>query len=114
MMGFIGLTLLSPLVQSIFNLNTGLCGLTASIMLSLMSLPIILGGGLVEVFDLGGANITPGDLASYAVGALVAAVSGWLAIQLVFGAVRRGRFSWYALYCAVVGSIALAAGVIRT
>lgn len=41
MMGFIGLILLSPLVQSIFHLNTGLCGLTASIMLSMMSLPII-------------------------------------------------------------------------
>jgi len=40
-MGFIGLMLLSPLVQSMFNLNTGLCGLTAGIMLSLMSLPII-------------------------------------------------------------------------
>ena len=40
-MGFIGLMLLSPLVQSVFNLNTGLCGLTAAIMLSLMSLPII-------------------------------------------------------------------------
>jgi len=40
-MGFIGLLLLSPLVQSMFNLNTGLCGLTAGIMLSLMSLPII-------------------------------------------------------------------------
>jgi len=41
MMGFIGLILLSPLIQSIFHLNTGLCGLTASIMLSLMSLPVI-------------------------------------------------------------------------
>jgi phosphate transport system permease protein len=41
MMGFIGLSLLSPLVQSVLHLNTGLCGLTASIMLSLMSLPII-------------------------------------------------------------------------
>ena len=41
MMGFIGLALLSPFVQSLFNLNTGLCGLTAAIMLSLMSLPII-------------------------------------------------------------------------
>jgi phosphate transport system permease protein len=40
-MGFIGLILLSPLVQSAFNLNTGLCGLSAGIMLSLMSLPII-------------------------------------------------------------------------
>ncbi len=41
-MGFIGLLLLSPLVQSAFNLNTGLSGLTAGIMLSLMSLPIII------------------------------------------------------------------------
>lgn len=41
-MGFIGLMLLSPVVQSLFNLNTGLCGLTAGIMLSLMSLPIII------------------------------------------------------------------------
>jgi len=40
-MGFIGLLLLSPLVQSMFNLNTGLCGLAAGIMLSFMSLPII-------------------------------------------------------------------------
>lgn len=39
--GFIGLLLLSPLVQSMFNLNTGLSGLAAGIMLSLMSLPII-------------------------------------------------------------------------
>jgi phosphate transport system permease protein len=41
MMGFIGLALLSPFVQSLFNLPIGLCGLTAAIMLSLMSLPII-------------------------------------------------------------------------
>ena len=41
-MGFIGLMLLSPLVQSVFNLNTGLCGLTAGIMLAFMSLPIII------------------------------------------------------------------------
>jgi phosphate transport system permease protein len=40
-MGFIGLMLLSPMVQSAFNLNTGLSGLTAGIMLSFMSLPII-------------------------------------------------------------------------
>ena len=40
-MGFIGLLLLSPLIQSMFNLNTGLCGLAAGIMLSLMSLPVI-------------------------------------------------------------------------
>ncbi len=40
-MGLIGLLILSPAIQSIFNLNTGLCGLTAGIMLALMSLPVI-------------------------------------------------------------------------
>ncbi len=41
-MGFIGLMLLSPVVREAFNLNTGLTGLTAAIMLSMMSLPIII------------------------------------------------------------------------
>lgn len=40
-MGFIGLILLSPWLQNTLNLNTGLTGLTAGIMLSMMSLPII-------------------------------------------------------------------------
>ncbi len=40
-MGFIGLILLSPWIQNTLNLNTGLTGLTAGIMLSMMSLPII-------------------------------------------------------------------------
>ena len=64
-MGFIGLMLLSPLVQSAFNLNTGLCGLTASIMLSLMSLPII-----VSVSE-DALRAVPDDFrqASYALGA---------------------------------------------
>jgi phosphate transport system permease protein len=40
-MGLIGLLLISPAVQSMFQLNTGLCGLTAGIMLAFMSLPVI-------------------------------------------------------------------------
>ncbi|MBN2240712.1 MAG: phosphate ABC transporter permease subunit PstC [Dehalococcoidales bacterium] len=40
-MGFIGLMLLSPLVKSAFGLDTGLSGMTAGIMLAMMSLPII-------------------------------------------------------------------------
>jgi len=41
-MGFIGLSLLSPFVQSIFDLPTGLTGLVAGIMLAMMSLPIVI------------------------------------------------------------------------
>jgi len=64
-MGFIGLMLLSPLVQSAFNLNTGLSGLTAGIMLSLMSLPIIISVSEDEL------RAVPDDFrqAAYALGA---------------------------------------------
>jgi phosphate transport system permease protein len=64
-MGFIGLMLLSPLVRSALNLNTGLSGLTAGIMLSLMSLPII-----ISVSE-DALQAVPGDFkeASYALGA---------------------------------------------
>jgi len=64
-MGFIGLALLSPLVQSAFNLPTGLCGLSAGIMLGFMSLPII-----VSVSE-DALRAVPNEfrLASYALGA---------------------------------------------
>jgi len=41
-LGFIGFILLAPLVQSVFHLSTGLNGLTAGIMLSLICLPTII------------------------------------------------------------------------
>ncbi len=40
-MGVIGLIVLSTIVQQFFNLSTGLCALTAGIMLALMSVPIV-------------------------------------------------------------------------
>jgi phosphate transport system permease protein len=40
-MGVIGLILLSTWLQQLLDLNTGLCALTAGIMLSLMSLPVV-------------------------------------------------------------------------
>jgi phosphate transport system permease protein len=40
-MGVIGLVLLATVIRETFNLSSGLCGLTAGIMLSLMSAPIV-------------------------------------------------------------------------
>ena len=87
---------------------------TASVRFAfLMSIPVILGGGLVEGFDLTRANLPVAEVLSYGLGAAVAAVSAWVAILLVFGAVRRGKLSWYALYCALVGLAALLFGLLR-
>jgi undecaprenyl-diphosphatase len=77
----------------------------------LLSIPIILGGGVLEGFRGLQANLPSDQLVCYILGALVAAVSAWAALVLVFGAVRRGRLSWFGVYCAVVGVAALAAGL---
>ena len=74
----------------------------------LMSIPVVLGGGLVEVHHLAGAAPPVRELWLYALGAVVAGACAWVSIVLVFGAVRRGKLGWYALYCALVGSAALA------
>lgn len=64
-MGFIGLALLSPLVQSMFDLPTGLTGLAAGIMLGFMSLPIVIS------ISEDALSAVPDDFrqASYALGA---------------------------------------------
>jgi phosphate transport system permease protein len=40
--GFIGLMVLAPFIKEFLNLNTGLVGLTAGVMLAVMSLPLII------------------------------------------------------------------------
>lgn len=79
----------------------------------LMSIPVILGGGIFEAARLLREGLSESELGSYLVGALAAGACAWVAIVLVFGAVRRGKLSYYAFYCVLIGIIALAAGVIH-
>ncbi len=79
----------------------------------LMSIPVVLGGGAVEALHLAQDGVPTSDLWLYAVGGLTAGACAWVAIVLVFGAVRQGKLGWYALYCAVVGSTALAVSLIN-
>ncbi len=64
-MGVIGLALLTTVVRETFNLNTGLCGLTAGIILAFMSVPIV-----VSISE-DALSTVPGEFreASYALGA---------------------------------------------
>ena len=41
-LGFIGIVWLGPFLKNIFNLNTGMCGLTGSLLLAFMALPTII------------------------------------------------------------------------
>ncbi|ALO15574.1 Undecaprenyl-diphosphatase [Salinivirga cyanobacteriivorans] len=44
------------------------------------------------------------------VGFVAAFVSGWLACRWMINIVKRGKLIWFAVYCLVVGSIAIIAG----
>lgn len=62
----------------------------------LLSIPAILGAVALHLrkATLAGG----GELAIYVAGATVAAVSGYLALRLLVGLVRRGGMHWFALY----------------
>lgn len=65
----------------------------------LMAIPAIVGAGVFSLKDLGQAaevGLGPGPLA---LGGLVAAASGGLAIAWLLDVVRRGRLAWFSAYC---------------
>jgi len=68
----------------------------------LLSAPIIFGGGLLALKDAleTGTGIQTSALAA---GFIAAAVSGYLAVVLLLGMVRRGKLNRFAIYCVVAG-----------
>ncbi len=71
----------------------------------LLSIPAILGAVALQVLDLpAGADLAWGPLL---LGALVAGLSGWLALKLLLDLVKRGRIHWFAYYCGALGLLAL-------
>ena len=79
----------------------------------LMSLPVILGGGLFEAVTMVSEGAAIRDLPEFLAGAVVAGACAWAAVVLVFGAVRRGKLSYYAGYCFVIGATAVLAELVR-
>jgi undecaprenyl-diphosphatase len=70
----------------------------------LLAVPAIAGGGVIEAFQLAGEGGIPAELW---VGVLVAAVSGYLAIAFLIRTLVRIGLRPFALYCFVVGTLAL-------
>ena len=70
----------------------------------LLAIPVILGGGAKQMLDLAGEGSLEWDLL---VGVIVAAVSGYIAIAVLIKALTRFGLRPFALYCFVVGAIAV-------
>ena len=81
------------------------CGMTRedSVKYSfLLSLPTILAAAALEVLDVLGTGIDTALLAPYAVGCLVAGVTGYLGIGMVRMISKNGKLKVFSFYCAAV------------
>jgi undecaprenyl-diphosphatase len=75
----------------------------------LMSIPAILGAAVVELPDMLEESIPDDTIIPMLVGAVVAAVVGFFAIKLLQYLTKNKSFKFFAIYCIVIGAIAIIA-----
>lgn len=73
----------------------------------LLSIPVILGAGLLKFKDVISTGLPQSELIAITVGGLAAAVSGYLAINLLLKIVRNSRLQYFSYYCWAVGVLSL-------
>lgn len=76
----------------------------------LLSLPAITGALVLNSSEVG--ELLSHDVSAVATGTLAAALTGWLAIDVMMRAVRLGRLAPFAVYCAIVGTVTLLMGLV--
>lgn len=67
----------------------------------LMAIPAIAAAALLEVKHLG--EVQADLLTAYLAGAVVAFLSGLIAIYTVLAAIRKGKFEYFGIYCLIAG-----------
>jgi len=84
----------------------GVSAETAARFSFLLSLPAVGGAALLSLNDI--EQLAPDEWPLYLAGAGAALLVGLLAIHLLLGVLRRRQLGWFAVYCWLVGAIALA------
>lgn len=74
-----------------------------------LSVPAILGAFLLEAKDAIGTNM---NVAPFAVGMITSFISGLLFLYLLNAIVKRGKLSYFSIYCLIVGLFAIIYGFI--
>jgi undecaprenyl-diphosphatase len=93
-----------------------LCGLdrrSAARFSFLMSIPIMIGAGLFEARHLVGMPNFGELMVPIALGFVVAAIVGFLAIRWLLGYLAHRSLRVFSLYCAIVGMLTLVIGMVR-
>lgn len=73
----------------------------------IMSIPAVLGALVLELMDFSAVKVTPAEIGYYLAGVFCAAVVGYIAIKTMLVAVKKKKFTFFAVYCLVVGVISI-------
>lgn len=79
----------------------------------LLSVPALLGAGLLAIGDLLGAGTLSAELPALVVGFMAAAISGYLCIRWLLGYLQRRSLSVFAIYCVLFGLFNLLVAWVR-
>ena len=79
----------------------------------LLSVPAMLGAGMLALFDLVEQGRLLADLPSLGVGFVAAAVTGYLCIRWLLSFIKRHSLYPFAVYCVSLGIVCLVIGVVR-
>ncbi len=75
----------------------------------IMSIPAVLGAVVLELKDFGSLHLSGGDIRACVIATVIAAIVGYLSICFMMRLVRGKKYKYFAIYCAIVGCIAIGA-----
>ena len=78
----------------------------------IMSIPAILGAAILELKDIGQEVISVQFVMYCIIGAIFAAVVGFICMKTMLLVVRKKKFKGFAIYCFIVGTIAIIAHLV--
>jgi len=73
----------------------------------LLSIPIILGAGVLEFGKMVETVPPPAEIVTLLLGAAASAISGYLAIRFLLNVIKKGRLYYFAYYCWLVALIVI-------
>ncbi|MCD8015203.1 MAG: undecaprenyl-diphosphate phosphatase [Lachnospiraceae bacterium] len=74
----------------------------------ILSIPAILGAAVLEIKDVIAEPVAASQVGIYAAGMVCAAVVGYICIKTMLVVVRKKKFIYFSVYCAIVGMFAIA------
>lgn len=73
----------------------------------IMSIPAILGAAILELKDIGSVKVAPAEAAYYVVGMVISAIIGYICIKTLLVIVRRKKFTYFSVYCLIIGIVSV-------